>query len=309
MATPSWDWQISLNGPCYVDLVDRVWLRTGDDKVLREFYDSVKQNTIFTMNLRPGPEGVISMPAGNVGMEWFESGEWLGMCSHLGGLRLSTLRIATRRAEQMGDEEFARQCREWFEQGSRAMEEQMWAGSYYLNYYDLESGKRSDDVMGYQLDGEWAADFHGLPGVFREERARATLETIKRCNVPLTICGAANFARPDGSPLSPESKVAEYGVYAMFAPEVLILAMNYMYEGDREFGIELARRSLENVVCKQRHPWDQPNNIRGDTGERIFGTDYYQNMMLWALPAALEGKDLRALCAPGGLVDRVLRAG
>ena len=103
--------------------------------------------------------------------------------------------------------------------------------------------------------------------------------------------------------------MAEYGVYAMFAPEVLILAMNYMYEGDREFGIELARRSLENIVCKQRHPWDQPNNIRGDTGERIFGTDYYQNMMLWALPAALEGKDLRALCAPGGLVDRVLRAG
>jgi len=29
--TPAYDWQISLNGTCYVDLVDRVWQRTGDD--------------------------------------------------------------------------------------------------------------------------------------------------------------------------------------------------------------------------------------------------------------------------------------
>lgn len=308
MATPSWDWQISLNGPCYVDLVDRLWLRTSDDGVLREFYDSVQRNVAFTMNLRPGPEGVISMPAGNVGMEWFEQGEWLGMCSHLGGLRLSTLRIAQRMAERVGDEEFARRCREWFEQGSRAMEELMWAGSYYLNFYDLESGKRSDDVMGYQMDGEWAARFHGVRGVFQQDRVEMALETIKRCNVPLAICGAVSFARPDGSALTPDAKVAEYGPHAMFPPEVLILAMNYLYDGDREFGLELARRSLDNIVRRQRHPWDQPNMVRGDTGERIFGTDYYQNMMLWALPAALAGEGLRAPLEPGGLVDRVLRA-
>jgi hypothetical protein len=31
-------------------------------------------------------------------------------------------------------------------------------------------------------------------------------------------------------------------------------------------------------------------------------------MMLWAVPAALEGKDIAAFCASGGLVDRVMRA-
>ena len=31
-----------------------------------------------------------------------------------------------------------------------------------------------------------------------------------------------------------------------------------------------------------------------DTGERTDGNDYYQDMMLWSLPAALEGKDLRS---------------
>jgi hypothetical protein len=31
-------------------------------------------------------------------------------------------------------------------------------------------------------------------------------------------------------------------------------------------------------------------------------------MMLWSLPAAIEGKDLAAPTKPGGLVDRVVKA-
>ena len=44
------------------------------------------------------------------------------------------------------------------------------------------------------------------------------------------------------------------------------------------------------------------NQIRADTGARTFGTDYYQDMMLWSMPAALEGKDLKGACDSGGLV-------
>ena len=45
-----------------------------------------------------------------------------------------------------------------------------------------------------------------------------------------------------------------------------------------------------------------------DTGERAYRNDYYQDMMLWSLPAALEGKDFGAPIQLGGLVDRMLRA-
>lgn len=31
--------------------------------------------------------------------------------------------------------------------------------------------------------------------------------------------------------------------------------------------------------------------------------------MLWALPLAMRGQDLKQGCAPGSLVDRVIRAG
>ena len=90
-----------------------------------------------------------------------------------------------------------------------------------------------------------------------------------------------------------------------------MLAMTYMYHGQREFGLEIAHRCWENITCTQRLTWDSPNLFRGDmdTGERNFGSDYYQNMMLWSLPAALAGQDLRGPCESGGLVARLLAAG
>jgi hypothetical protein len=48
--------------------------------------------------------------------------------------------------------------------------------------------------------------------------------------------------------------------------------------------------------------------LRGDTGVEMSGRHYDQNMMLWAIPAALEGKVIAAACSPGGLVVRVIQA-
>ena len=86
MAMPNRGYQTTSNGPSYVGMVDRYWVRTKDDRILSEFYPSVKQNTIYTMNLNPGPDGVISMPAGNIdpahggkATEWVEGEEWFGM--------------------------------------------------------------------------------------------------------------------------------------------------------------------------------------------------------------------------------------
>lgn len=309
MATPEYYWQVSLNGMCYIDMVDRLWQRTGDDTILQEFYPSVKRANTFLMNLRKGPGGPISMPEIG-GMEWFEFGEWAGMATHMGGLRLAQLRMVERMAETLGDAEYIAQCRAWYADGARALEDEMWNGTYYLNFYEKETGKRSDDVMGYQLDGEWTAHYHGLPGVFRPDRVPLTLDTIRRVNLALAPeVGAVNFARPDGSPLSGASKVAVYGKYAMFCPEMVILGMTYLYAGEREFGLEIVRKHWQNLCLKHGHTWDLPNLVHGDTGRRVFGTDYYQNMMLWALPAALAGQDLKTSSAPGGLIDQVLQAG
>ena len=133
--------------------------------------------------------------------------------------------------------------------------------------------------------------------MFRPDRVKRTLETIKRCNVALSKTGAANYAHADGSP----APVGGYGTYSYFPPEVLMLAMTYMYAGQREFGLDLARRCWENITCTWRYTWDAPNIMRGDkdTGESVYGHDYYQDMMLWSLPAALAGQPMDGVVKPG----------
>ena len=219
-------------------------------------------------------------------------------------MHLAQLRMAERMAEKVGDKEFAEQCRKWLQAGSESMESKMWAGEYYLSYYEPSTGKRSDRVFSVQLDGEWMALIDGLPGVFRQDRVKTALATIKRVNVPLSPYGLVFLANADGSPWNG----AGYGPYTYFVAELLMVAMTYMYEGEREFGLELSRRCLHNLMVKG-YTWNQPCIIRADTGDRLSGYDYYQNLMLWSLPAAVENKDLGGPCAPGGLVDRIIQSG
>ena len=72
------------------------------------------------------------MIAGNVFKQFYDEWDWFGMTSHVGGIRLSHLKVAERMAEAAGDDEFAARCREWYAQGSEAMETKMWTGEYYL---------------------------------------------------------------------------------------------------------------------------------------------------------------------------------
>ncbi len=299
--------QTTLDGPCYVDMVDRMWLRSEDKAILQEFYESVKKNTIFTMNLRPGsgPAGVVSMPAGNEGQDWFENCDLFGIVPHIGGAHLAQLRMARRMAEAMGDADFVRQCDEWFEQGSAVMEEHAWAGTHYMLFNELETGKQSDVVMGYQLDGEWMARFHGLEGAFRADRVDVTLGTLERTSIAMSSFGAVTFSKPEGALGEGDWKPGYWGAHGVHPPGTFMLAMTYMYHGKKDVGLDLTRRTVREIINRGWY-WDWPVVIDG-VYPRI-GADYYQDLMLWSLPAAMQGQRLDEPCKNGGLVDRMLRA-
>jgi hypothetical protein len=88
-----------------------------------------------------------------------------------------------------------------------------------------------------------------------------------------------------------------------------MLGMTYLQTGQRDFGVDLIRRVLDYVIVRQGNTWDFPLVWDVQNGARFYGSDYYQNMMLWSVPAVLEGQDLAGPCKPGGLVDRILKAG
>lgn len=124
----------------------------------------------------------------------------------------------------------------------------------------------------------------------------------------MTKFGPVVFCKPDGSAFGDDDW--DPGIWSgVHPPGVWILAMIYMYRGEREFGLALARRVTEEII-KRGWCWDQPNTITidGSDGPRI-GCDYHQNMILWSLPAALQSRDLTGPCKSGGLVDRVIQAG
>jgi hypothetical protein len=61
-------------------------------------------------------------------------------------------------------------------------------------------------------------------------------------------------------------------------------------------------------MVRNGYTWDVPLVWEVDSGKRVYGSDYYQNMMLWSVPAVMAGQDLSGPCKPGGLVDRILKA-
>lgn len=325
MATPSPGYQNTLNGPCYVDMFDRLWQRTGDDELLKEFYPSIKKAVDYTLSLRPGPEGIVSVPTGDRnptqakakpggGLDWFEGNGWFGMTPHVGGIHLAMIAMVRRMAEHMHDTAYAKQCAEWMRQGVELMDKHLWAGDYYVSYYEPETNKRSDLVFGYQLDGDWMAEYHGLPPVFPKERAQKALKKIQQTCMAINRYGAANFAKPSATTADPKEFAATawgsgYGSHGYFPPEVYMLGATYMYAGDHETGLKVVQSCLEGISVKYGYTWTQPNVVSGDTGKRIYGSDYYQNMILWAVPPAINGQDLASFTKSGGLVDRVITAG
>ena len=325
MATPSPGYQNTLNGPCYVDMFDRYLQRTGNDEALREFYPSIKKAVNYTINLRPGSEGIVSVPLGDRnptqphsppggGLDWFEGNGWFGMTPHVGGIHLAMLRMAERMATQMHDDAFASQCSQWIAQGSHEMETKLWAAGYYLAYYEPETNKKSDLIFGYQLDGDWMARYHGLPAVFDADRAVTTLNKIKQTCIAINNYGAANFARLTADPANPSEFTAGgiwgqgYGAHGYFPPEVYMLGATYMYAGDKSTGTRIIQTCQEGISSKYGYTWTQPNIVSGDTGRRIYGSDYYQNLMLWIVPAAMDGHDLKSAVGAGRLIDKVLQA-
>lgn len=300
---PTYDWQIGLNGPCLTGLVHRLWLVSGDDSLLTEFYPTIKKSVIFTMNLNPTPEGPISVHRKGPGQSWWEHTPIYGMVSHIGGVRLAYLRMAKNMAEYLGDKDFARQCQGWFDSGSKALEKNLWSKETksYMLFNDPQTGKQSKTILSAQLDGDWACFINGLEPVFRRDRAAQVLKTVKEtCLTDYGMMGMMDYDTEDGLP-----RPHEYGT---FAPEIRMVGMTYMYNGMKDFGLEIIRRLMDNMVRKHGMSWDLYCLIMTDSGGRRTGADYYQNLMIWSIPAALSGTDLSGPCQPGGLVHRIHNA-
>jgi len=317
VASPGLGYTVTLNPTSYLTIMDRYRLMHGDDAFTREFFPSAKKAIEFLMDLNRGPDAAVSMPDHLVSVwpgvpyetEWLEWGRWVGIVPHVGGLHLATIAMGERMAREVGDQEFAARCHEWFESGSRTLEEKAWLGKYYLRFLDPQTGEHSDDIASCQLDGQVVAKMHGLKDVFRADRVNITLDTIGKTCVAATKLGTLLYATAGGSATQGGANVMfSYPASETFMQAIVPLGIMYIYAGQADFGLEIMRRAFHNTVCNQGLTWYGENSFDAVTGKQISGSEYTIKMFLWGAVAALQGTDLRGPMQPRGLVARMVSA-
>ena len=219
-------------------------------------------------------------------------------------------RMMRRWAEQLGDQEFVEEMDACLAAGAQALEEHLWTGTHYRVSNEPETGRSHEPVFTPILTGQFLAHQHGLPGVFPQERVDQTLKMIRKACAVSQLGIPPNYLNSEGELFKAEHGGYLTGSFTYVTFTTYNIALTFIYEGQKEFGMDLLRKCLEPYSCKWGYTWDSVNVLSGggDTGERSYGTDYNQNMSLWGAPAAIAGEDMTGPTQPGGLVDRMIRA-
>jgi uncharacterized protein (DUF608 family) len=313
----SYDYQEVMSGFCYVSAAYLHWKITGDADFMQEFYPSVKKALQYSFTQRPdlGPSQIIAMPphrehAWN-DIEWFEDRSMYGYVTHPGGLRLAGAEMLKAWAQAMGDTEEVAYLESLVAAGKDAMQKYLWKGDHYLIYNDTKTGKTLDAIFSPTLNGQYWAHYSGVPMVFPKENVEKVLALQRDKVCKISKLGMPPiYANPDGTMWNKDKTGYLTGAYLYTNHQVIFNAITFIFEGHKEFGLELLHKNLETSYLDWGYTWDGTNccSAGGDTGEVNYGWDYWFNWSIWTAPAALLNKDITALSQPGGLVHRLLEA-
>jgi len=289
------------------------WKATGDDSFLKEFYQSAKRKLEYSFGLNPdlGLSQIIAMPKGGGG-EWFEDQPMSGYVVHAGGFRLVAAEMMREWAERMGDQDYAVKLDAMIGAGKEAMQKYLWRGDHYLVFKNPQTGKEFDAFFSPQLNGQYFAHLSGVPKVFPEANVEKVLAVMREKVCKISKLGMPpNFSNADGSVWTGKSNLYLTGKYIYNNHEVIWISILAIYEGHKDFGLDLLRKNLELGYCHWGYMWDGVNccSAQGDTGEVSYGWDYWFNYSIWMAAAALAGGDFSALLKPGGLVNSMFKAG
>ncbi|HPD16539.1 MAG TPA: GH116 family glycosyl hydrolase [Planctomycetota bacterium] len=316
----------------YAQMIYRYYLRTGDAAFLKDFWGSARDSLNFMLWLDRDGDGLVEDHPHVFGQEGFPGNNpldqwpWYGPSSYTAGKALGALACGIRMAEIVGGTSPSRESRgteapptigdtppriaeqaaAWraaLAKGQTVYDLRLWTGSYYRTYAGDAAHKANDACFSAQLSSVWCTRTLGLDDPLPRDRIEKALETIAKLNISASPFGMVNAVYPDG-------KVCKE---ARWSDDVFIqcnatAAMVYLYYGQRETG-EKAARAMLDTIFRGPHPmpWSQPCGLSGSTGGTCHGHDYYDHMVVWSYPLTFAGHDIRAACAPGGLIDRLLK--
>ncbi len=287
----------------------RDWQLSGDDVMLHNLYPNVKKAIQFCWipggwdaNMDGVMEGV---QHNTMDVEYF------GPNPQMGIWYLGALRAVEEMARYEGEEDFAAQCHELFENGSKWLDENLFNGEYYIHQIQLP--ENMDDIhpnlvvgMGgdnqldpdYQLGegclvdqlvGQYVAHICGLGYLVDPANLKATLNSIMKYNYKDNLSDHFNSFRSYALGNEAALLMASYPYTRPVNPfpyftEVMTgfeytAAVGMLYEGLDEDGLKCIRNIRDRYDGKKRSPFD----------EAECGHHYGRAMASWSAILAMTG--------------------
>ena len=320
---PRYYCQHPINSAEWVLLVHRYLARTRDEALARELWPVVQAALRFERSLDTDGDGLVNDKPHCLPGEWWPANQfydiwpWHGASAYVAGINLAALRAAEVLAQRMGQPAAASEYRQALARGLKTYEAKLWTGQYYRVFNDTASGKRSEGCLANQLMGEWCTRIAGLGPLYPADQLKIALANIERLNFAATEHGLVNCCVPDGrggvvlgDPMS-DPRNAEDNSHAkqIFVGENSCAAMMLMYGGHRQTGMQALQRLWRALAILHRTPWNQYCVIRATDGGPVWGSDYYSNMVLWAVPVAMLTGDIGTFATSDPLIKRILDPG
>lgn len=167
-----------------------------DPRLARAAWPRAKRHLDALLARDADGDGLLDGPQENaLGAPWFGAVPWLS------GLFVAALQAGGEMAARMGDDAFARRCRERARAGAAALDTRLFRDGAYRHRPDPahpDAPGSGDAVFAQSLRGPAAARLLGLPDLLDPAHVQTALETLYRVNFAPDLDAWRERRRPDG---------------------------------------------------------------------------------------------------------------
>lgn len=259
----------------------KLYQLTGDQEFLDEIYPHCVRGLLeWQAGRDTDGDGIANISGvGNT----FDAEKYEGTSAYIATLWLAALRSLEELARHQGDTPTQQCCQELFEKARHSAIEELWNGSYFANYYDVQRNLRNDNCHFSQLAGEFYSLLLGLGLSYGESYVISAQRHILRLNYPPDLVFPTNEATPEG-------KMAYRDLWGWLPHSRVLMGGLSFFLDLADEGLQVMER-MEEVVAQLNHNncWDQRLFFEPDTGRQHWGTFYMTAPATWYTYQALLG--------------------